>query len=58
MRVTRRVAAWSVFHENTLDALAGNVRQLVLVHESHLRVLRLRRIGEYGAERQREERSE
>src|SRR6266850_6813125 len=52
VRVARRVAARPVFDEHTLDALAGNVRQLVLVDEGHLRVLRLRRIGEDAAERQ------
>src|SRR5712671_6554746 len=36
MRVTRRVAARAVFDERALDALAGNVRQLVLVDEGHL----------------------
>jgi hypothetical protein len=46
MRVTRRVAARAVFDEHALDALAGNVRQLVLVNEGHLGVLRLRRIRE------------
>src|SRR5262249_41102876 len=34
MRVTRRVAAWAVFNEHALDALAGNVRQLVLIRGS------------------------
>ena len=53
MRVTRRVAARAVFDEHALDALAGNVRQLVLVDEGHLGVLRLRRIREDAAERQR-----
>src|SRR5215470_12885338 len=52
MRVTRRVAARAVFDEHALDALAGNVRQLVLVDEGHLGALRLRRIGEDTAERQ------
>src|SRR5438876_9995700 len=52
MRVARRVAARAVFDEHALDALAGNVRQLVLVDEGHLGVLRLRRIGEDAAERQ------
>src|SRR5262245_30171730 len=52
MRVTRRVAARAVFDEHALDALAGNVRQLVLVDEGHLGVLRLLRFREYGAERQ------
>jgi hypothetical protein len=33
MRVTRRVAARAVFDEHAFDALAGNVRQLVLVDE-------------------------
>src|SRR5262245_40654337 len=33
MRVTRRVAARAVFDEHALDALARNVRQLVLVDE-------------------------
>jgi hypothetical protein len=49
MRVTRRVAARAVFDEHALDALAGNVRQLVLVDEGHLGVLLLRRIGEGAA---------
>src|SRR5437773_161924 len=52
MRVARRVAARAVFDEHALDALARNVRQLVLVDEGHLGVLRLRRIGEDAAERQ------
>src|SRR5215831_1048015 len=39
MRVTRRVAARAVFDEHALDALAGNVRQLVLVDEGHLGVV-------------------
>src|SRR5260221_4935616 len=52
MRVTRRVAAPAVFDEHALDALAGNVRQLVLVDEGHLGLLRLRRIGEDAAKRQ------
>src|SRR5262249_60776834 len=38
-----------------LDTLAGNVRQLVLVDEGHLGVLRLRRIGEDAPERQGDE---
>jgi len=46
MRVTRRVTARAVFDEHALHALAGNVRQLVLVDEGHLGVLRLRRIRE------------
>src|SRR5262249_13149209 len=52
MRVTRRVAARAVFDEYALDALAGNVWQLVLVDEGHLGVLRLRRLREDAAERQ------
>src|SRR6516164_3630759 len=52
MRVTRRVAAGAVFDEHALDALAGNVRQLVLVNEGHLDVLRLRCIREDTTERQ------
>src|SRR5258706_6759694 len=52
MHVTRRVAARAVFHENALDTLAGNVRQLVLVDEGDLGVLRLRRIREQAAKRQ------
>src|SRR4029450_9026738 len=52
VRVTRRVAARAVFGEHALDALAGNVRQLVLVDEGHLGVLRLLRFREYAAERQ------
>src|SRR6516164_7280073 len=53
MRVAGRVAARAVFDEHALDALAGNVRQLVLVDESHLGILRLRRIRKDTAERQR-----
>jgi len=52
MRVTRRIAARAVFDENAPDALAGSVRQLVLVDEGHLGILRLRRIREDVAERQ------
>src|SRR6188768_3975917 len=52
MRVTWRGAARAVLDEHALDALAGNVRQLVLVDEGHLGVLLLRRIGEDAAERQ------
>src|SRR5438876_12264413 len=52
MRVARRVAARAVFDEHALDALAGNVRQLVLVYDGHLGFLRHRRIGEDAAERQ------
>ena len=52
MRVTRRGAARPVFDEHALDALAGNVRQLVLVDAGHLGVLRLPRIREDAAERQ------
>jgi len=52
MRVARRVAARAVFDEHALDAFAGNVRQLVLVDEGHLGVLRLRRIRKDAAERQ------
>src|SRR6516225_6482134 len=46
MRVAGRVAARAIFDEHALDALAGTVRQLVLVDEGHLGVLRLRRIRE------------
>src|SRR5271170_8372720 len=42
MRVTGRVAARAIFDEHALDALAGNVRQLVLVNEGRLVVLRFR----------------
>src|SRR5215470_6014739 len=49
----QRVAARAVFDEHALDALAGNVRQLVPVDEGPLGVLRLRRIREGAAERQR-----
>src|SRR5215475_1037609 len=52
MRVARRVAARTVFDKHDLDAFAGNVRQLVLVDESYLGVLRLQRIREDAAERQ------
>jgi hypothetical protein len=51
-RVTKRVVAWAVFDEHALDALAENVRQLVLVDEGHPGVFRLRRIREHAAERQ------
>src|SRR5262249_13461209 len=53
MRVTRRVAAWAVFDEHAFDALAGNGRQLVLVDEGDLGVLRRRRIREDAATRKR-----
>src|SRR6516225_3618378 len=52
-RVARRVAARAVFDEHALDALAGNVRQRVLVDEGHLGVLRLRRIRKGAAKRRR-----
>jgi hypothetical protein len=52
MRVARRVTARAIFDEYPLDALAGNVRQLMLVNEGLLSVLRLRRIGEGASERQ------
>src|SRR5262245_65896268 len=52
MRVTGRIAARAVFDEHALDALAGDVRQLVLIYESHFGVLRLRRVGDDAAERQ------
>src|SRR6516162_8283999 len=52
MRVARRVAARAIFDEHALDALAGNVWQLMLVDEGHLGVLRLGRIREDAAERQ------
>src|SRR5882762_468283 len=52
MRVARRETARAIFDEHALDALAGNVRQLVLVDEGHLGVLLLRRIREDAAERQ------
>src|SRR5262249_8597251 len=38
--------------QHALDALAGNVRQLMLIDEGHRGVLRLRRIREDAAERQ------
>jgi len=41
MRVTRRVAARAAFEEHALDALAGNVRQLVLVDETDAAEARL-----------------
>jgi len=47
-----RLAARAVFDEHALDALAGNVRQLVLVDEGHPGMLLLRRIREDAAERQ------
>ena len=52
MRVTRRVTARAAFNQHALDALAGNVRQLVLIGEGHLGVLRLRRSRENAAARQ------
>src|SRR5262249_37837384 len=52
MRVARRIAARAVFDEHTLDALAGHVRQFVLVDERHLGILRLRRVRQHAAERQ------
>ena len=53
MRVTGRIAARAVFDEHALDAFARNIGQLVLVDEGHLGVVRLRRIREAAAERQR-----
>jgi hypothetical protein len=50
MRVEGRVAARAVFDEHALHALAGDVRQFVLVDEGHLGVLRLRRLREDAAE--------
>src|SRR4029079_463036 len=50
--VGRRVPAWAVLDEHALDALAGNVRQLVLVEESFLGVLLPRRSGEGATELQ------
>ena len=52
MRVSRRVAAQAVFDQHALDGPAGNVRQLVLVDEGRLGVLRLWLICENAAERQ------
>jgi hypothetical protein len=50
MRVTRRVATRTVFDEHALHALAGDIRQLVLVDEGHLGIFRLWRIREDTAE--------
>jgi len=50
--VAWRIAARAVFDEHALDALAGTVRQLVLVDEGHLGVLRLGRIRKDAAKRQ------
>jgi hypothetical protein len=52
MRVAKRITARAIFDEYPLDALAENVRQLMLVNEGLLSVLRLRRIGEDASERQ------
>ena len=52
MRVTGRIAARAVFDEHALHALAGNVRQLVLVDEGHLGILLLRLICQSATERQ------
>ena len=52
MRVARRASARAIFDEHALDALAGDVRQLVPVDEGHLGVFRLRRIRKGAAERQ------
>src|SRR5260370_22980978 len=52
MEMTRRVATGAVFDEHALDALARNVRQLVLVDEGHLGALRRRRSRKYAAKRQ------
>src|SRR5262249_47366839 len=53
MRMAGRETARAVFDQHTLDALAGDVRQLVLVDEGHLGVLRRRRrLGNRAAERQ------
>jgi hypothetical protein len=53
MRVTGRVAVWAILDEHSLDALAGNVGQLVLLDERYLDVLLLRRICDGPTERQR-----
>jgi hypothetical protein len=50
MHVAGRITAGAIFDENALDALARNVRQLVLVDEGHLGILRLRRLREDAAE--------
>jgi len=50
MRVAGRVAAWAVFDEHALDALAGNIGLLVLVDEGYPGVLRLGRLREDIAE--------
>ena len=52
MRVTGRVAARAVFDEHALDALAGNVRQLMLVDKRHFGILLLRRTRKDASERQ------
>src|SRR5581483_9572776 len=52
VRVGRRVPAWAVLDDDALDALAGNVRQLVLVDDSYLDVLVLRRFGKGATELQ------
>ena len=52
MRVAGRVTSRAMFVEHALDALAGDVRQLVLVDQGHLGVLLLRLIREDAAERQ------
>src|SRR5260221_13105492 len=61
MRVARGVAARAVFDEHTLDALAGDVRQLTLGDEGHTAPLRLRAFradapGRPGVAKQRSER--
>ena len=50
MRVSRRIAARAVLDEHAVDALAGDVRQLVLVDEGHFGVLLLWLIGEDAPE--------
>src|SRR5258708_15274810 len=52
MRMAGRVTARAIFDEHTLDALAGDVGQLVLVDDGHLGSLLLRRLRQPAAERQ------
>jgi hypothetical protein len=40
------MAARAVLHEHSLDALAGNIRQLVLIHERDPRIGRLGSVGD------------
>src|SRR5215472_13090071 len=55
MRMALRMAAGTILDEHSLDALARNIRQLVLVHERDPRIGRLRSVGDGVSQRCRSE---